>query len=111
MTSDIKLRQAATASNHESQSVARILIDWPFGVATYKVKILKYFLRWALVEAIGPTQISGRRVLMSGERAIVPRRALFKVEDYDDFPRFVPPVLSNSDRIWLALQRTVLDGY
>lgn len=111
MAGDIKLRQAATVSNHESHGVVRILVDGPFGVATYEVKILKRFLRWAWVEAIGPTQIDGRRVLMPRERAIVPRRALFEIGENDDSPRFVPPLLSNHDRIWLALQRTVLEGY
>jgi hypothetical protein len=108
---DIKRRQAETVSNHESQSVVRILVDGPFSVATYKLKILSHFLWWAIIEAIDPTQISGLHVLMPGERATVPRRALFKVTENDDFPRFVPPVMSDSDRISLALQRTVLDGY
>ncbi|KAA6184401.1 hypothetical protein F2Q65_12550 [Thiohalocapsa marina] len=64
---------------NENAHLARLVISGPFGIVKYTVRIVWKFLWFYRIEATRPTQLPGRRVLMPGERAWVPKRGVQRV--------------------------------
>lgn len=56
--------------------LGRLTLMGPFGRTDYTVRILGRFLWFYRIEAITLTRLKGNRSLQSGERALVPRRAI-----------------------------------